>query len=240
MALQQRSFPVCVVEGNIGAGKSTFLKMVGQHLNVQLVYEPLAQWQNIAGHNLLDYFYKDMQRWSYTFQSFAFITRIQAQRDHSQLNTAPVQIVERSVYTDRYCFARNCYEMGLMSEIEWQLYQQWFSWLMATMPLPDAFIYLQASPDICYDRLKMRNRSEESATDRGYLQLLHDRHEEWLVHKKHVDPALSSVPVLILECSDDFEHNQKVQSAQIEQILTFFENRFSLPKEVVRRHSPTV
>ena len=65
-----------VVEGNIGAGKSTFLKVINTFLNAQVVFEPHEKWQNVAGENLLDRFYADTQRWAYTFQTYAFITRI--------------------------------------------------------------------------------------------------------------------------------------------------------------------
>lgn len=65
-----------VVEGNIGAGKSTFLKVINTFLNAQVVYEPHEKWQNVGGENLLEKFYADTQRWAYTFQTYAFITRI--------------------------------------------------------------------------------------------------------------------------------------------------------------------
>ena len=47
-----------IVEGNIGAGKSTFLKMVNDYLDLQIVYEPHEQWQDVGGENVLDHFYK--------------------------------------------------------------------------------------------------------------------------------------------------------------------------------------
>ena len=104
---QQRCF---IVEGNIGAGKSTFLKMLKQYLNVQIVLEPHEKWQNIGdGHNLLDQFYNDPKRWAYTFQSYAFVSRVVAQQEHAKVNPFSMQILERSVFSDRYCFARNCY-----------------------------------------------------------------------------------------------------------------------------------
>ncbi len=65
-----------LVEGNIGAGKSTFLKIISQYLDIQIIYEPHQKWQNVAGHNLLEQFYKDPKRWAYTFQSYAFVSRV--------------------------------------------------------------------------------------------------------------------------------------------------------------------
>lgn len=77
------------VEGNIGAGKSTFLNiMADQALELQdiieVVPEPVEEWQSVAGAeggegpvNLLDRFYKDPQRYAYTFQHYVLLTRMQ-------------------------------------------------------------------------------------------------------------------------------------------------------------------
>ena len=174
-----------VLEGNIGAGKSTFLKVINTFLNAQVVYEPHEKWQNVAGDNLLDRFYADTQRWAYTFQTYAFITRILEREKAARRNAQPFQILERSVYSDRYCFAQNCYELGLMNALEWKLYQEWFSWLVDTYTTrPSGFIYLQTDPKICYKRLLKRNRSEEAGVSLEYLELLHNKHEKWLIEKR--------------------------------------------------------
>ena len=82
-----------VVEGNIGAGKSTFLKVINTFLNAQVVYEPHEKWQNVGGENLLENFYADTQRWAYTFQTYAFITRILEREKAALKNTQPFQIL---------------------------------------------------------------------------------------------------------------------------------------------------
>lgn len=46
--------------------------------------------------------------------------------------------------------------------------------------VPDGFIYLRAQPDLCSTRMALRNRSEESSVPLEYLQMLHDKHEDWL------------------------------------------------------------
>ncbi len=216
----QRSF---IIEGNIGAGKSTFLHMLKQYLNVQIMLEPHAQWQNIGnGHNLLDLFYKDPKRWAYSFQSYAFITRIIMQQAHARTNPYTVQILERSVFSDRYCFALNAYELHYMNQLEWKMYQEWFSWLVDTyLPKPDGFIYLRTNPAVCYERLKKRNRNEEVAVSLDYITRLHTKHEEWLVEKKGIIPSLAQVPVLVLDCDADFEHDKAEQEKHVEQIGAF-------------------
>ena len=73
---------VFILEGNIGAGKSTFLSLIKELLPVQIVYEPVEKWQHVgAGENILEKFYTDTHRWAYTFQSYAFITRVIEQKE---------------------------------------------------------------------------------------------------------------------------------------------------------------
>src|SRR5713101_366551 len=107
MAIDETPEVYFVLEGNIGAGKSTFLKKIGEYLDVQLVFEPHDKWQQVVGtNNILDKFYTDPTRWAYTFQTHTFITRMKALQENSQRNYAgAIQVLERSVYSDR-CFAQ--------------------------------------------------------------------------------------------------------------------------------------
>ncbi len=211
------------VEGNIGAGKSTFLKIIKEWLAVQIVYEPHEKWQKVGGQNLLDKFYKDTARWAYTFQTYAFITRVMEQEAAARNVTHLVQVLDRSVYSDRYCFAKNCFDMGSMNALEWKLYQEWFSWLVGAYTSKiKGFIYLQTDPEVCYSRLVKRNRSEESTVSLDYLTMIHEKHEQWLVYGKELESNLKNAPVLVLECNKDFEYDLQEQEKHMKKISEFF------------------
>lgn len=215
----QKSF---IIEGNIGAGKSTFLRLIKDHLPVSIVYEPLDQWQAINGQSLLDKFYQDTKRWGYTFQSYAFVTRVMEQEKYKKLYPFLPQVLERSVYSDRYCFAKNCFEMGTLSELEWTLYQEWFSWLVENYTTrPSGFIYLQTDPAICFERLQKRARKEESLVPLSYLESLHNKHEDWLIGKKNIASYLTETPVLVLDCNQDFENSPELLNQHIHKIADF-------------------
>src|SRR3989339_352860 len=218
-----------VVEGNIGAGKSTFLRLMGQQLNAELAFEPHEAWQNIEGENLLDAFYKDGKRWAYTFQTYAFITRVISVEQHARLTQHPFLLVERSVFADRYCFAQNAHEIGLMNDLEWALYKDWFSWFVENrVDKPHGFIYLRTDPRICFERLTKRNRFEEKLVELDYLTLIHNRHESWLVHKKEIAPVIRDVPVLILDCDEDFENNSVLQKELSDRVAEFVSKQTGL------------
>jgi len=215
--------PAFIVEGNIGAGKSTFLRKVGEALDVQLVYEPHHKWQNVGGAgNLLDNFYRDTQRWAYTFQTYAFITRIMEQELATKTVGHRMQVLERSVYSDRYCFAKTAAQIGTMAPLEWQLYQELFVWLVGAYAVPPAgFIYIQTSPEVCYERLVKRSRSEEKSVSYDYLKTIHEKHERWLIDKEELLPQLNAVPVLVLDGNKDFENDPHQMAEHNERIAEF-------------------
>jgi len=216
-----------VLEGNIGAGKSTFLKIIAKHLpSIKIIPEPTDKWQKIGSGNLLELFYKDTARWAYTFQSYAFISRVQDILDHqAQASDDEIQFFERSVYCDRFCFAKNCFESGLMNALEWQIYKEWFSWLVESYaPKPDGFIYLRTSPQVCMNRSMKRNRSEESAIPLTYLEALHKKHEDWLIVQTNTPDYLKHVPILALECDEEFETNTSQQEKHVSAIADFINN----------------
>lgn len=215
---------VFILEGNIGVGKSTFLNLIKKYIkDAQIIFEPADKWQKVGeSGNLLDLFYKDTKRWAYTFQSYAFISRVKFLLETISKSNNYNFIMERSVYCDRYCFAENCFESGLMNALEWQIYKEWFSWLInGYMPKPAGFIYLQAGPEVCFERLKKRNRSEETGVSLNYLKDLHNKHENWLVNRINIDDNISKLPVLILNCNQDFENNIDIQKQHMLKIASF-------------------
>ena len=212
-----------IVEGNIGAGKSTLLHILKQYLAVNIVYEPLEMWQQVTDdQNLLDSFYKDPKRWAYSFQSYAFITRIMKQKESREKQPDMLQVLERSVFSDRYCFAKNCHEQGFMNALEWKLYQEWFSWLVSEYVIkPDGIIYLRVEPEICHARLQRRARHEEESVSLEYLDQLHELHENWLVHE-HSMPYKEKIPIVMIDGDKEFETDVVQKELLIDKIVTEF------------------
>lgn len=177
------------VEGNIGAGKSTMLKILKDKYhfnssNVIFLQEPLEEWLNLtdaSNKNILEYFYEKSDRWSYSFQMHAFITR--AKKIMEQNNHDTIIIVERSVLTDRNVFAKLLYRDGKINEIEWKLYNEWYSWLISDICrniTPDIYIYLKCSPETAFKRIQQRGRSEENTITYDYIEAVNKMHDDWL------------------------------------------------------------
>ena len=66
---------IIFVEGNIGAGKTTFLKNINiPQLNIQKIFEPVSEWIQSG---MLDKFYKNPDKYAYEFQLYCLKTRFE-------------------------------------------------------------------------------------------------------------------------------------------------------------------
>ncbi len=212
-----------IVEGTIGAGKSTFLKLIHAALSeVTVVYEPLHNWQSSDNEeSLLAHFYTHPKRWASTMETLIMMYRV---KEHikEQEGSSGIKLMERSIYSGHYCFTYNSYLQGFLTKIEWDIYLTWFNFLIPTKcAVPKGFIYLKVAPEIAYERIKKRNRSGEETIPLDYLQQLDARHTEFLIDKKNILPELAQVPVLVLDCTKDFEENSEEFLAHKEQVKQF-------------------
>ena len=212
-----------ILEGNVGAGKSTLLQLIGKHLqHINVVTEPVDVWSKEGcGNSLLAHFYEDTTRWGYTMETYTLFIRVQEHMRVAGLQY-PFKMMERSLYSGNYCFARNGYVTGAMSSIEWQVYTKWFDYLVTQRcPVPKGFIYLRVEPELCYARSQKRKRLGEEGIPLSYFKELHGMHDQFLMHKQGVDVQLHNVPVLILDGSQEFESNDVVLLDHIQKILAF-------------------
>lgn len=212
-----------ILEGNIGAGKSTFLKLLEQHAPaVQVAQEPVNTWQkNVHGQSVLANFYEDPHRWAYSMETFTMMCRV---REHIQDQEHAVfgRIIERSIYSGHYCFSQLGYKNGYMDTLEWNMYEAWFNFLIPQKCRPPhGFIYLQTTPDIAFKRIKKRNRLAEKQITYAYLKQTHEYHEKFLLHKENILPSIAAVPVLVLDGNHDFEQDLELFATYVEQIQNF-------------------
>ena len=223
------------VEGNIGAGKSTFLKKLQNDLSSNVLFEPCDKWQNINGFNALEKFYSDIKRWAYSFQLYAFLTRTESilqQIESINLNKLDKKnffIAERSIFTDRYVFAKTCYENGYMEDLEWNMYTTWFEWTIARQPqciIPNGIIYLETTPEKSYQRIMHRGRGEEKKIALSYIEKLYENHSNWLIAKKNIDDRIKEIPVLVLNCNQEFENNSIIWGNMLYSIQRFIESLY--------------
>jgi deoxyadenosine/deoxycytidine kinase len=205
------------LEGNIGAGKSSFLQILADHLNCKVIFEPHHRWQAFDdSENILDLFYKNPERWAYTFETYTLLTRLCDHQMHMTQHINQFVISERSPYSGRYCFAANTYDQGHMSPLEWALYESLCDHLFAQhVAQPTGIIYLRTDPKVCLERLNLRNRKEESTLPLSYLEQLHAKHEAWLLGKQ-------DIPTLVLDGNLPYLHDSDSREQLLKSVSHFF------------------
>jgi deoxyadenosine/deoxycytidine kinase len=212
-----------IIEGNIGAGKTTFLNIIKTYMpHIKIVDEPLASWDNKAhGQSLLEYFYKDTPRWAFTMEMYTLMCRVKEHMREQQIKNNYI-VMERSIYSGYYCFALNSYQQKCMTELEWEVHCRWFDYLVSDKCLhPNGFIYLRTSPERAYERTKKRNRLGEETIPLVYLQQIHDRLESFLINKENLLPGLEKVPVLILDCDQEFATQTSKRNQLLDAVTDF-------------------
>jgi deoxyadenosine/deoxycytidine kinase len=179
---------IITLDGNIGAGKSTLLAAIAAAIpEVTVVPEPVGTWltlKNAAGKSLLELFYEDTDRWAYTFQNCAILTRLletqKILRSYKPTpGKLPIIITERSVLTDRYVFADMLHRQGKLDDLEWDLYLKWFDAFAADLPIK-GIIYLTTGVETSNDRIKLRHRVGEDGIPTEYLSDLDAQHAAWI------------------------------------------------------------
>jgi len=196
---KQRPFIVSI-EGNIGSGKSTMLKYFEKFSDVELVPEPVAQWCDVNGHNLLAKLYEDPERWSFQFQSYVQLTRLQLLKKPTNCS---VKIIERSIQNNRFCFLENARKEKSLTGSELEVLFEWYTWLDNNLGIPlDLIVYLRTSPQVAYDRLRQRGRKEEAGVPMKFIEGLHQSYEDWLISQSQ---GKLPAPLLVLDADQGIE-----------------------------------
>lgn len=174
------------IAGNIGAGKSSLTGLLARHYNWNAVYESVDDNPYLAD------FYEDMKRWSFNLQIYFLSSRFRHQK---QLMLSPDSFIQdRTIYEDVEIFAKNLYEMSLMSERDYTNYRALFAEMVSYLKPPDLLIYLRAKVPTLVSQIQKRGRDYENTIRIDYLERLNKHYEDWIDRYPH--------PKLIIETDD--------------------------------------
>jgi len=173
-----KSKKIYALEGNIGAGKSTIMKIISnQFHDVEFVEEPVNQWQNLNGCNLLDSFYSDPKRWGFSFEFYSMLTKIQALLKAAD-SDKPIIIIERSILSNKV-FMDLSNDLGKLDKMEYTMLINTYNFYLENVyPQIAGIIYLDTPVDECIRRITKRNRGEECTIEKSYLNSIKEKMDE--------------------------------------------------------------
>ena len=180
------------IAGNIGSGKTTLTRMLAEH------YGWKPQFESVTYNPYLEDYYKDIPRWSYNLETYFLAQRFKDVLEIAK--SSEVIIQDRTISEGVYIFVANNYEMGNLSERDYNTYMQLFELMMSTVRQPDLLIYLKSGIEHLVANIQKRGREYEQSISIEYLAGLNRHYEEWI--------SKYTGPLLVVETDNiDFKNN---------------------------------
>jgi deoxyadenosine/deoxycytidine kinase len=190
-----------VIEGNIGAGKTTLAKMIAEELNAKLVLEQFAD------NPFLPKFYNEPDRYSFPLE-LSFLADRYNQIKKDVFNP---ELFQSLIIAD-YFFAKSAiFAQNTLKNDEYRLFRQIFDIVFESMPKPDLYVYLHSDTDKLLQNIKHRGRSYEQNIAGEYLEKIKSGYFGFL-------KQISTFPVLVIDISKidfvaDSEKYQELKTA---------------------------
>lgn len=180
---------IITIEGNIGAGKSTFIKELINSEKMKttnticFLQEPVTMWESIKNDNnetMIECFYKDQEKYAFQFQIMAYVSRM-ALIKQAISNGYKYIFTERCIHTDKNVFLKMLYESNKIETMNHDIYNMLFETF--TQDYNIYHIYIQTTPEVALERVVKRARAGETIS-LDYLTMCHNYHNDWLVNNK--------------------------------------------------------
>jgi deoxyguanosine kinase len=227
------------IDGNIGAGKSTFVEKLKTYLaddpRYVFIQEPVREWesiQNADGQSMIELFYADKEKYAFSFQMMAYISRLAILRDavlKAERTGAEYIISERCVDTDKHVFAKMLNDDGVLEDVQYAIYNRWYDVFLKELPV-HARIYIDACAATCGERIAKRGRPGENIPI-PYLKRCGEYHHSWLSQSRK-----AGIPVLYLDGESDIYDKETTFACWLKEVSSFLGDP-KLVRKLTQRHS---
>jgi len=162
-----------VIEGNIGAGKSTLAKKIADDFTAQFIPEDFAE------NPFLPKFYKDPEKYSFPLELSFLADRFhQLNKEIRNRDLFKKFVISDYYFTKSLIFARNT-----LSDDEYGLYHRIFNIIYTTLPKPDLYVYLYLNVHNLMRNIKRRGRDYEKDIKADYLEKIQKGYFDYM--KQH-------------------------------------------------------
>src|SRR5512138_846087 len=160
----QINYNYVVIEGNIGAGKTTLARKIADQFNARLILE------RFADNPFLPKFYKEPDKYSFPLELSFLADR------YKQLKEELVaqDLFKAFTVADYYFMKSLVFAASTLSGDEYNLYRQIFYIIYGSLPKPDIYVYLHLNPDKLLLNIEKRGRNYEQSISREYLKKIEE------------------------------------------------------------------
>lgn len=177
------------IDANIGAGKTNACHAISSAAMAsgwpaRVLEEPT---HHPKFNHFLARYYEDLRTGKNTGGAFAMQMFMLCQRyeqhrlavEQAWGSQGIVVVQDRPIYGDTV-FATTAMERGFMTAEEYYLYVDVYRNMSRDVMPPDIFVFLDVSPEECYERMASRGRSQEEGVPLDYLQQLYSNYQKLL------------------------------------------------------------
>ena len=157
MTTRQSFRNVCIV-GNIASGKSTLTRLLAQEIpNSVAVLESFEQ------NPFLKLNFEEPQRWAFTNAVRYFYDYVRVFHEVTSGHSYAHHFIDAGAPTNRHIYGYHMFEQGLVTPQEYDFYEILCDLIANAFayPEPDAYIFVEASPEVSFARMQVRMAEQE-------------------------------------------------------------------------------
>ncbi len=153
-----------VIEGNIGAGKTTLATRIAEQFNARLILEQFAD------NPFLPKFYSDPEKYSFPLELSFLASRYKQLNEELKYH----DLFKTFTVADYYFMKSLVFASSTLKGDEYNLYRQIFYIIYSSLPKPDIYVYLHIRTGRLLENIKNRGREYELTITEEYLQKIQD------------------------------------------------------------------
>lgn len=184
-----------VIEGNIGAGKTTFSKMIAEDQQAKLFLE------RFHDNPFLPKFYKDKKRYAFPLELSFLADR------HQQLveDIGQFDLFRKFAVADYDFYKSLIFAQVTLQKDEYQLFKRLFEVMYRELPKPDLYVYFYQTTDRLLENIKKRGRDYEQSIDADYLQTIHQGYMQFIRQQNYLNTKVIDLSKLnFVEDREDY------------------------------------
>src|SRR5258708_15351497 len=179
------SYNYIVIEGNIGAGKTSISKKIAEQFEIKLVEEKFAD------NPFLPLFCQNPQRYSFSLDLFFLAERYQQLKD----NVASQDMFQQQTVSDYILSKSLIFAKINLTENEFALYHRLFHIIHSQIPKPDLLIYLHKDIPVLLKNISKRGRQYELGIEEKYLNKIDEGYWEFFRQQ-------TGYPILVIDTNE--------------------------------------
>jgi deoxyadenosine/deoxycytidine kinase len=149
-----------VIEGNIGAGKTSLSKLIAERKKGKLFLEQYAE------NPFLPKFYENPERYSFPLELSFLADRYNQLKN----NLSSFDLFNELIVSDYFFMKSLIFSSHTLQEDEYKLYRQLFDIIYSTLPKPDLYVYLHKNIELLLKNISKRGREYEKSISAEYLK----------------------------------------------------------------------